>query len=246
MFSFREYQEIMEIIKSSGKQSDFPAAATRESFIIMRHDVEFSVDRAYQLGLFEKENNFYSTYFFQISNNSYNLLSKKNLLLVEKLHTMGHTIGLHFHLNGLEGKDAIIREIKNEISIMNSKFSFQINSFSIHRPTSEVLSYNLQIPEIINAYQAEFFSYIEDMEIEKPEIKYISDARHRWNYGLIPDRDTLLSNAKVQILTHPYTWTPTGYDNLHNFRSLYAEKCHEILETFDNECKHFGEIKDEL
>ncbi len=246
MFSYKQYQKIINLIKESGKQATFHEALKLDNYIIMRHDVEFSVERAYKLACFEAENNFYSIYFFQVSNNSYNLLSKKNLETIEKIKKMGHEVGLHFHLNGLEQVDEIKRAIEKEIEIMNCKLSFCVDTFSIHRPTANVLSKNIKIPGLLNAYQNEFFSYVDDIETQVPEVKYLSDARHQWNYGLFPDKDTLFKNKKIQILTHPYSWTETGYDNLNNFRTLYHEKCQELLETFDSECKHFKEIKDEI
>ncbi|MCH5339951.1 MAG: hypothetical protein J1E01_00655 [Acetatifactor sp.] len=246
MFSYAEYGNIIMLIKESGKQATFRKALTVDSYIIMRHDVEFSVERAYDLACFEAENKFQSTYFFQVTNNAYNLLAKKNIDMLEKIKHMGHEVGLHFHLNGLEQIDEIKREIQKEVEIMNCKLSFSVDSFSIHRPTALVLSGNIKIPGLINAYQKEFFSYVADMEKEKPDVKYLSDARHQWNYGLLPDKETLFQNKKIQILTHPYTWTQTGYNNANNFKTLYAEKCQVLLETFDSECKHFKEIKNEL
>lgn len=246
MFSYAEYEKIIVLIKESGKQATFRDALTMDNYIIMRHDVEFSVERAYNLACFESENNFKSIYFFQVSNNAYNLLSKKNIDALEKIKHMGHEVGLHFHLNGLEQIDEIKRAIQTEVEIMNHKLSFSVDSFSIHRPTASVLSSYIKIPGLLNAYQKEFFSYVADMTKEKPEVKYLSDARHRWNYGLVPDKETLFQNNKIQILTHPYTWTQTGYNNADNFKTLYAEKCQVLLETFDSECKHFGEIKNEL
>ena len=246
MFSYEEYGKIIMLIKESGKQATFREALTRDSYIIMRHDVEFSVERAYDLACFEAENEFQSIFFFQVSNNAYNLLSKKNIDMLEKIREMGHEVGLHFHLNGLEQIDEIKSAIQNEVKIMNSKLSFSVDSFSFHRPTALVLSSNIKIPGLINAYQNEFFSYVTDMEKEKPDVKYLSDARHQWNYGLVPDKETLFQNKKVQILVHPFTWTRAGYNNVDNFRTLYAEKCQVLLETFDSEYTLFKEIKNEL
>lgn len=246
MFSYGEYEKIIMLIKESGKQATFRDALALDSYIIMRHDVEFSVERAYDLACFETENKFQSIYFFQVSNNAYNLLSKKNIDIIEKIQHMGHEVGLHFHLNGLEQIDEIKSAIQKEVEIMNCKLSFSVDCFSIHRPTALVLSSNIKMPGLLNAYQNEFFSYVEDMKKEKPDVKYLSDARHQWNYGLEPNKETLFINKKIQILTHPYTWTQVGYNNADNFKTLYAEKCQVLLETFDSECKHFKEIKNEL
>ena len=78
MFSYDEYRKIIKSIQESGKQATFEEAIEMQEFVIMRHDVEFSVDRAYQLSKVEKEMDFTSTYFFQWTNNSYNLLSRRN------------------------------------------------------------------------------------------------------------------------------------------------------------------------
>lgn len=151
----------------------------------MRHDVELGMERAYRLALLENENNFVSTYFFQLTNNSYNVLAQKNLDMIKEIYNLGHMVGFHFHLNGMKDTEEIKKAIKTEI-------------------------------------------------------------RYQWNYGLYPDRKTINDYKKVQILTHPYSWSEKGYDNLNNFRTLYKEKCKELLSTFDSECKHFAEIKYEL
>ena len=101
MFSYSDYKEIINIIKESGRGCNFRQAQERDKFIIMRHDVEFSVDRAFALSKLELSMDFTSTYFFQWTNNSYNILSKKNMDMIKYMHERGHVIGLHFALNGL-------------------------------------------------------------------------------------------------------------------------------------------------
>lgn len=49
MFSYGDYKEILRIIKSTGRQANYGDALHRDQFIIMRHDVEYSVERAYAL-----------------------------------------------------------------------------------------------------------------------------------------------------------------------------------------------------
>lgn len=246
MFSYEEYRKIIAIIKESGRAANFHEAKSREQFIIVRHDVEFSVDRAYELSQVEKAMGFTSTYFFQWTNNSYNILSMRNKDIITKMHEDGHVIGLHFALNGLTDIEVIKRQIQREINAWNTMLEFDVDTFSVHRPPNSVLAANIKIDGILNAYESEFFTYAEQVTDDaKLEVKYLSDAQHRWNYG-IPDRQTLLGNDKVQILTHPYSWTEAGYDNLHNFRSLIAERNQELIETIDGECKHFAAIRDQL
>ena len=244
MFSFDDYKEIIRIIKSTDRYMDYHKALTSDKFILMRHDVEYSVERAYELAKVESSMDFTSTFFFQWTNNSYNILSRKNKDLIKDMHERGHTIGLHFALNGMTDMEQIRKQIVKEIDILNSMFEFKIDTFSVHRPSKDVLRENIKLPGIINAYQDEFFTFAENVTEDTPvSVKYLSDANHIWRYGY-PDEKNILENDKVQILTHPFAWCKKGYDNFENYKSLIKEKYIELVNSVDNECKDFGEYKD--
>lgn len=244
MFSFDDYKEIIRIIKSTDRYMDYHKALTSDKFILMRHDVEYSVERAYELAKVESSMDFTSTFFFQWTNNSYNILSRKNKDLIKDMHERGHTIGLHFALNGMTDMEQIRKQIAKEMDILNSMFEFKMDTFSIHRPSKDVLRENIKLPGIINAYQDEFFTFAENVTEDTPvNVKYLSDANHIWRYGY-PDEKNILENDKVQILTHPFAWCKKGYDNFDNYKSLIKEKYIELVNSVDNECKDFGEYKD--
>ena len=244
MFSFQDYRNIISIIKSTGRYMGYKEALGRDKFIIMRHDVEYSVERAYALSKVEEGMDFTSAYFFQWTNNSYNILSKKNIDMVKDMHERGHTIGLHFALNGMTDMELIRRQIVKEMYILSEMFGFKVDIFSIHRPSKDVLRENIRIDGIINAYQDEFFTFAENITEDTPvAVKYMSDANHIWRYGY-PDEKNILENDKVQILTHPFAWTKAGYDNFDNYKMLVKEKTEELMQSIDNECKDFSEYKD--
>lgn len=244
MFSFDDYRKIIRIIQSTGLQAGYKEALTRDRFIIMRHDVEYSVERAYNLAKVEESMDFTSTYFFQWTNNSYNILSRKNRDMVKDMHERGHQIGLHFALNGMTDMEQIKKQIVKEIQILSEMFGFTVDVFSVHRPSKDVLRENIKLPGILNAYQDDFFTFAENVTEETPvTVKYMSDANHIWRYGY-PDEENILSHDKVQILTHPFAWTKKGYDNFENYKTLVQEKTTEVIDSIDNECKDFGEYKD--
>lgn len=244
MFSFEDYRKILRIIKSTGRQAGYKEAIARDKFIIMRHDVEYSVERAYELARVEESMDFTSTYFFQWTNNSYNILSRKNMEMVKDMHERGHVIGLHFALNGMTDMQRARGQIKKEMDILSEMFGFQVDTFSVHRPSKDILRENIKLPGILNAYQDDFFTFAENVTEETPvAVKYMSDANHIWRYGY-PDEKNILSFDKVQILTHPFAWTKVGYDNFDNFKTLVEEKTKEVIDSIDNECKDFGEYRD--
>lgn len=215
MFSFDDYREIIRIIKSTGRQCSYAEALNRDSFIIMRHDVEYSVDRAWQLAKVEQSMDFTSTFFFQWTNNSYNILSRKNMDIIKDMHERGQHIGLHF----------------------------AITEFSVHRPSRDVLRENIKLDGVLNAYQDDFFTFSDKITDDtKLDVKYMSDANHIWRYGY-PDEANIKGFDKVQILVHPFAWCREGYDNFGNYRALLQEKYVELVESVDNECKDFGEYK---
>lgn len=244
MFSFEDYRKIIRIIKETGLQADYKEALTRDQFIIMRHDVEYSVERAYALSRVEMSMDFTSTYFFQWTNNSYNILSRRNMDMIKDMHERGHHIGLHYALNGLTDMELIRKRIVQEMNILSEMFGFTVDEFSIHRPSKDVLRENIKLPGLINAYQDDFFTFGEEITENTPvAVKYMSDANHIWRYGY-PDEKNITDNKKVQILTHPFAWTKEGYDNFDNYKALIHEKYEELIDSVDKECKDFCEYKE--
>ena len=98
MFSYEDYKRIVEAVKETGLACDYKKAINRDSFVIMRHDVEYSVERAYRLSKVEERLDFVSSYFFQWTNNSYNLLSKKNMDMIKDMHERGQTLAFTLRL----------------------------------------------------------------------------------------------------------------------------------------------------
>lgn len=244
--SFDVYKSIIRDIKKTGKGMSYAEAIGKDEFVIMRHDIEFSIDRAYALSLIESEEDFNSTYFVQITNNSYNAFSKRSLDMLKDMADRGHTIGLHYHLNGQLDPILVRDGVRDQLRIMSEMLGREVNTYSFHRPVKEVYYYNISIPYTINAYSKEFFSFAENVDENTVlDVKYIADSKHRWNYGY-PDYETLMKYKKIQLLLHPFSWTKEGYDNLGNFMTLIDEKQDELIETLNDEFQRFREVKAEI
>lgn len=246
--SYDEYRKIIHNIKDTGKLFDYWEAIDKDEFIILRHDVEFSIERAYKMAAIEKEEDIKSTYFIQITNNAYNALSMQNRKIINKIFEMGHSIGLHYHLNGVTDPLKTKDRIREQIRIMSEMCGIPVDRFSMHRPVKEVYYYSILIEGIINAYSPEFFTLIDESaeyDDSKLKVKYIADSRHKWNYGY-PDYETLNCNKKIQLLIHPDFWSVGGYDAEENFVELIHENSMTYIETLDEECKHFALYKEKI
>ena len=240
-FSYREYRKIVDIIRNHSQIVDYRYVLDNnpQKFCIFRHDVEFSVERAYRLAKFEYELDLQSSYFFQITNNNYNILSDINLNKLKKIKDLGHNIGVHVFVGEETNYRKIVDIVSKDIETLSMHTEVIIDRFSFHRPNlnKEVLRLNIEIDGIINAYGREFFTYFNGKEVV-PEIKYISDSQHRWNYGNPLDIENKKWD-KLQLLLHEYSWTENGFDNIKNFNSLIVERNNELLNSMNNECKHF-------
>lgn len=245
--SYDTYRRIIRDIKETGRGGiSYHEAVGMPEFIVMRHDVEFSMERAYDMSMVESGMDFRSTYFVQITNNSYNALSKRNIDMMRDMAYRGHEIGLHYHLNGQRDALAVRDGVRDQMRIMSEMLGMPVTTYSFHRPVKEIYYYNIRIDGTINAYSPEFFTYAENVGMDTElEVKYIADSKHRWNYGY-PDLATFGLYPKIQILIHPFSWTEQGYDNLDNFRSLIEEKQSVLIDTMDEEFMRFREIRGKI
>ena len=67
------YKNIINLVKTHLPIVDFSEVDKKtKKFCVLRHDIEFSIDRAYELAKIEKELGVISTYTVQIRNNTYN------------------------------------------------------------------------------------------------------------------------------------------------------------------------------
>lgn len=244
--NYNNYKSILGTILASGKLCDYREAADRAEFILLRHDVEFSVERAYAMSLIESEMGVCSTYFIQIANNAYNAFSQKNRELIADMREHGHHIGLHYHRCGKTDHEEILADVKLQLRVMSEMVGFAVDRFAMHRPAQETRYYDLPVEGVINAYSPEFFTFVEELDENTAlDVKYIADSQCRWNYGC-PDADTLAGYPKIQLLLHPDYWSETGSDACDNFAELIKENRSTFTETLDNECRHFHMYKDEL
>ena len=67
---------------------------------------------------------------------------------------------------------------------------------------------------------------------------YLADSNHQWKYGYPLDFDFSKIN-KLQLLTHPYSWTENGGDNYGNYLSLIRERNKELVYSMDTETNTF-------
>ena len=238
MFNYNEYMNIIKLISSHLPIVDFnDVNENTEKFCVLRHDIEFSIDRAYELAKVEKKLGVSSTYTVQLRNNTYNALSEKNIDLIKRIKDLGHHIGLHQN-PPLMDLEKLKTYVSVDIQMLEYYYGFKVDRFAFHRPKKEYLKEYFQLDGKINCYDKKFFYYFDGDKPEKLNVLYLADSNHEWKYGYPLDYD-FSKIDKLQLLTHPYSWTETGRDNYSNFLSLIRERNKELVNSMNTETNTF-------
>ena len=241
-FSYTEYRNIITMVSQHLPIKDFKDVLdyNLNKFCVIRHDIEFSIDRSLILARIEKELDITSTYTVQLRNNTYNALSQKNIESVQEIKELGHQIGLHQNPPKMSDKE-LVKYIQKDIETLEHYYGFEVDRFAFHRCGSnpQLLEKYVEVPDKINCYAKEFFHYFEGNKPEDFRVHYLADSNHKWKYGHPLHTDYTQYPFRMQLLTHPYSWTEDGHDNISNYTKLIRERNQELLESMNSETKTF-------
>lgn len=233
-FSLKHYINALNDCKdkySIGPIRDYTKLRARDQYILLRHDVDFSLDYALRMAEIEAKNNLGSTYLILLHSQHYNALSEKNSSIIKKIVDLGHDIGLHYDTRFL-GDENIIDEIKNEVKILENITKTKIISLAQHDVT---------ITGKIQAELSKDFIDARQEDIAK-NTTYISDSVQNWRNGCMCTY--VNKEKKIQILTHPIWWCD---EHIHRDRILekfYEEENKKINENISAAKKHYAEYLD--
>ncbi len=191
MFGRNNYINLIKKLKKKGLESSTDwHSEIYPNYLLLRHDVDFSVNHAYEIAKIDKSQNIFSTFFFMLTSNMYNLLSQTNRQLVLEIKEMGHKISLHFDPTVYKKID----QFKQEREIFEKNFMVEVDIVSVHRPGIFLNNNNLDLFGSKQTYQNKYFK----------KMKYISDSSGR---DVSDDLDDYLESNKkkgLHLLLHPY------------------------------------------
>jgi hypothetical protein len=166
------------------------------SFIVMRHDVDFSPAAAVKMAALERGIGVSTTYFLQLHSYFYSLFGDKDFL-VHKILELGHELGYHYDIKFMKFFPTVKKGLEAEIHIMEEFTNTKISSFSQHDPSVDGYS-EVEIPGCIDAYAL----------TRRHSIKYLSDSVQRWREGCFCQH--LGKYGQMQVTVHPEIWTEDG------------------------------------
>lgn len=238
-FSLNHYFEVLNHYKeeySIGKLKDFFILSKKDKFIILRHDVDFSLEKALHMAEAESENGLSSTFFIPLHSQFYNALSKNSVSIIKKISELGHEIGLHYDTSFLsESSYEEIQQIKNEIKILEKILQIKIISVAPHVPSvTRQLSADLNKEGLLDAMSPKI--------LEKT--KYISESAYFWREGCMCNH--IGKQNSLVVLTHPIWWDNTEKSRMEILEELIKEKQNVIKSNIMDYRKMARELLEEL
>lgn len=197
-FTYDAYKKLICLLKTEGYRITNYQEYNKlreKSCVILRHDIDYSIKKAWELADLEKNMKVCSTWFLLLASELYNPAAAANIAMVKEMYGMGHSIGLHFdeaNYPGIEECD-IKNAAEKERKLLETILEIPIKEISMHRPSKDTLVADWSFKNMINSYSSEFFT----------EFKYVSDSRMHWGEDVIAIVKSHKYD-KLHILTHAF------------------------------------------
>jgi hypothetical protein len=202
--------------------------------LILRHDVDESLDFAYELYQIEKENKVKSTFYILLTSDLYNPFSLKNRTRLKEMVESGFEIGLHFDPMAYSNNQ-MLKNFKQEMEMFEKYLNIKLYSYSMHNPsiTGEYIKY----PNLIDAYSSDIFNnecYISDstFSFRGKDLKEYIEKSNNQLIQLLIHADHLMSEGEISY-RKPIEKMLKNYlkkiDDTYFVNSIYQKEREEIL-----------------
>lgn len=226
MYNLQKYKNLIISLLNAGLKPTINwKGKLNSNSLLLRHDIDFSIEYAYELAKAEYSLKIQSTFFFMLSSDMYNLISTHNQKLVNEIINMNHKVSIHYDLNSYKNFDNFIYKKKLFENIFHSK----VDIVSIHRPGNFLFNNNSKIAGIPHTYQDVYFKQIE----------YISDSGGR---DVFPSIHKYLNSPRrtgLQLLIHPIWWVTDKKSVKVILNSWRAKHLSFLTSEIKNNCKTY-------
>ncbi len=233
MFYYKNWECFCRWINSIGIKTytaqESLASVSDKRFIVLKHDVETNVRRAFKLAEIEHSHGISGSYYVQ----AYLLESSQNIEMLKKMQDMGHEISYHYDALDANNGDYIAAE--NDFDKWIQKFKdlgFRFKTICQHgNPIKKRVGYTSNRDFFRDRDIRERHSDLVDMVVNysaytKYPYVYISDAGYMWKHITSPENNDvdasstdvsigdfgklkkfiLSTSSNVILSTHPHRW----------------------------------------
>jgi hypothetical protein len=204
-FDLAHYGDLLEAAKAGGYRFAFFDREPAAGDLLLRHDVDLSLDAALTLAELEADAGAAATYFLMTRGVFYNLASAEGERALARLRELGHRVGLH----------AVYPQLD-----LDGRFDPVV---AWHNPDPEFMREPLD--GAVNVMQAPYFD---------PE-HYRSDSNQHWRSGCPHEELADARFEWLQLLTHPEIWVYPGETMRETMTSMLdAERDRDLKRLADD------------
>ena len=179
-FDLAHYGELLDAARAGGYRFAFFDREPQHGDVLLRHDVDMSLEAALTMAELEAEQGVAATYFLMTRSDFYNLDARAGVAALARLRELGHRVGLH----GVY-PDACLDDRFDPV-------------VAWHTPDPEYMS--VPLPDAVNAMQPGYFD----------PAHYRSDSNRHWRSGCPHDELAVGAFDWLQLLVHPEIWVYEG------------------------------------
>jgi hypothetical protein len=204
-FDLSHYRELLDAATAGGYRFATFEAEPRPGDILLRHDVDLSLEAALELARLEQAAGARATYFLMKESVFYNLDSELGRETLRELRSLGHAVGLH----GVYPRASHDDRFDAVLAWHNPDPEY------VHEPVSG----------FVNVMQPPWFT----------KGKYRSDSNQHWREGCPHEELRAGTFEWLQLLTHPEIWVYEGATMGATMRAMLDQKQGEWLEHLAND-----------
>jgi len=179
-FSLGHYRDLLEAAKTGGYRFAGFDRAPEQGDLILRHDIDLSLDAAVSLAEVEAEAGAWSTWFLMTRSIFYNLDSPEGVSAIARIRELGGRIAHHAVWPNVD---------------LDDRFDPIV---AWHNPDPEYMT--APVDGVVNVMQSPWFD---------PD-HYRSDSNQHWRHGCPHDALAAGEVEWLQLLTHPAIWAFPG------------------------------------
>lgn len=223
-FSHQSYRDLLTFVQGLGRPilafRDVPAVGP---YVILRHDIDFSIAKAAEIARLDSALGARSTFFVLLTTPYYSPLDEENLARLRSILDLGHEIGLHVDCSGFDGlsTEEQRRRVDSQVACLEAHLGVKINTIAQHKPTAART--RPEFPGYVDAYSKPFFA----------EIGYISDSRMMFRVRDV--RGFFQQHERSQLVLHPIWWHRTPRTRAQILDELKLALAAQFAQMIDDE-----------
>ena len=232
-FTIEAYRKLLVLLLKNYTPARYRDIPFGEKFVLWRHDIDLSVNRALRMAKIEASMGVRATYFLNPHSIFYNIHEKDQREKLKEILDLGHDLGLHFDVDfhGIESEAEVDEFVELEASTFLQLCGANPVSMSFHNPSDQNLLWRSDsYGGLVNAYSERLVN----------EVPYVSDSNGHWRFRRLYDVLERAEDPCLQVLTHPGWWQEDAMPARARIRRAAEGRAAWTIKSNDQTLESFG------